>query len=1517
MHGFSGFVWRLAALLAVLAQVPAFNITVCGTLSLTGADPTDSLEALQGLQLILDLLPRGIIEGINLDIRDDAGSAEEVRRQYADMLQDAHAPVGPDGGYNLRVFIGPISRELSEVAANLTSSQSVPILLPFVSLPEKQRAQGHGRTLINSLEVPPELFMRRPLQTLHARGAKTVAIWESDDPYLAAMCQGAASAATGMGMTLVYRHRSSAIDNVIEDMRLLAAEGPDVFVVCAEYKQGVELMMSIDFLHFSPQAILMWDSATPEFSEALLVASALNIVAPEIWSSRIEPCTIQSCDTSVTREAFAAAYQSRYNVEPSLSAAQAAAAAMALTVKLADELEEIIFANSVAPAFRQVNTEIQLLLLECDATRDSFYQVLCFDSQGFLVSSIMGVSQLVAVNVSDAGRRLQGAPQPPKAENISTDTLLAYTRLTPQLLEVYRISQASSLQLPIAYPRPSEDSRELMRYPCEDGFEVVTSALFRMLARIADNTTGQGPSTPCTPCLDGSSRDSRSPRCTACPAGTQATSQGQSECKDCLQGAVCHPANSTLVVAPDYYYFHGLLFSCTVKGRCLGGNLCAGNSSGALCLQCQPGLVLDPDSTEPDPCRPCGDEWTDTWHRLIIGMCAYLVAFAWLLASHVNACKSLSSTSASTLRSLVNYFQFTAITAKIMTPEYMGDFLPNTQAYFRTVAALVLDPIEEIPVSCFIPMWKPYQVKVLIGFCILPLTLLASLVLLFTWEFILAPLLLQSCSREDSQDPSMLEELGASPDQRIHHTTGRSVHHTHSLEFHRSSRATPTLRRLLAKLSEASMIWCHLLLPMSVYNMLGAVLCLDPQVAAVTVVDYPRRVNVLLSDFGLTCDDSSHRPWLILAVVGLAAYGLAIPCGLLFIVRAMYAENWLSERAVGYFLHGARPAYLYTGLITLMVIDSAAILSAILTWGRFLRLQGLLGVYCIACLVLSWTRPYDERDHSVLLRLEVTSMACQVLAVANILISAPWGSSGVFAQVSVLTEAVQIPANLYFFLVVLWSLTNNAVIKSIRYAPDVEDLFRPLQWLHEFFDMHADKVVYDVHTQELDMSGLSRSSRSSLRAALSGAMERYFEAAAQGLVPWSEVGVENDFEQVVMDEEEGSKGLLYIGFLSAAIRRMMLEVEQSRAVRYKEIRNASSLYQMLRKLFESVSNAGADPEADEESDAEIARGLSFSETREEVLKKRKLSATTEELYMASMLMMRSIEEGSPLLYNMQSHQGPSETVKKHHDDDVVKAVQEWQADQPIEAFLEELTVTTKQPEDDDRSHAAEYFEVPEVISAGDAADQDDDRSYPKADAESVPSVGREALLAHTLGLQSASSARAEYSVLLGEHDQCFAEIFELKAEIQDLRHRIVEAQAELHGMDYVMSREPSAGSEQLSRQGADAPAKELQPGPGVRQAKSTRSSQGHLGAESPRRDSQAAPRSPRRHPAHNVYAGYAAEVVEAEQDSGSEESETPPPQSRARPQSESRKDKPVAKSLQASLIPLAQGGDNLWARPTT
>ena len=32
----------------------------------------------------------------------------------------------------------------------------------------------------------------------------------------------------------------------------------------------------------------------------------------------------------------------------------------------------------------------------CIVWQDSFYQLLCFNSQGFLVSSIMGVSQLVA-----------------------------------------------------------------------------------------------------------------------------------------------------------------------------------------------------------------------------------------------------------------------------------------------------------------------------------------------------------------------------------------------------------------------------------------------------------------------------------------------------------------------------------------------------------------------------------------------------------------------------------------------------------------------------------------------------------------------------------------------------------------------------------------------------------------------------------------------------------------------------------------------------------------------------------------------------------------------------------------------------------------------------------------------------------------------------------------------------------------------------------------------------------------
>ncbi|CAE7576589.1 unnamed protein product [Symbiodinium natans] len=439
------------------------------------------------------------------------------------MLQDVmKVPPPPEPGYNMRVFIGPISSELSEVAANVTSTHLVPILLPFSSLPDRQLVQT--QPWISSLEVLPELLMARPIRTFHARGAKTVALWVAADPYLLAMCQGAADEATHLGMSVVYHHSPGGNINVLEEMRLMAAQGPDVFVVCSEYKEGVEIMMAIDFLHFTPQAILMWDSARPEFSDALLVASALSIATPEVWSSRIEPCNLHPCDNAVTRADFASAYESRHTTEPSLYAAQAAAAGMALTVKMQDQIHENF--RNAPPPLSQANAAIVDGLMDC-ASKESFYQNLCVDHRGYLASPIMGISQLVAVNVSDDARRLQPGgqvpgqvpgqgpgqgpvqPEPPQADPISTETLLGYATLTPQLLEVYELSKAS-LPLPsMVYPRPLEDTRQLVRYPCEAGFEVITADLFNMLANVAANSTG-GPQTPCFPCLDGTSRDPRS-----------------------------------------------------------------------------------------------------------------------------------------------------------------------------------------------------------------------------------------------------------------------------------------------------------------------------------------------------------------------------------------------------------------------------------------------------------------------------------------------------------------------------------------------------------------------------------------------------------------------------------------------------------------------------------------------------------------------------------------------------------------------------------------------------------------------------------------------------------------------------------------------------------------------------------------------------------------------------------------------------------------------------------------------
>ena len=50
------------------------------------------------------------------------------------------------------------------------------------------------------------------------------------------------------------------------------------------------------------------------------------------------------------------------------------------------------------------------------------------------------------------------------------------------------------------------------------------------------------------------------------------------------------------------------------------------------------------------------------------------------------------------------------------------------------------------------------------------------------------------------------------------------------------------MARCLARISESSLIWCHLLLPLAAYNMLEVLQCVDPEAKATRSRCYMRSI---------------------------------------------------------------------------------------------------------------------------------------------------------------------------------------------------------------------------------------------------------------------------------------------------------------------------------------------------------------------------------------------------------------------------------------------------------------------------------------------------------------------------------------------------------------------------------------------------------------------------------------------------------------------------------------------------
>lgn len=183
----------------------------------------------------------------------------------------------------------------------------------------------------------------------------------------------------------------------------------------------------------------MSDVSSSELYETLLVSSGLQLLGVDLFSERHEPCG--GCFLS--RGDFFQRFRGLYGHAPGLVAARAAAAALAVT-------------HYVAEAFEGFGTleELSALMMSSiekarggsgeqgGGAEESFFQPLSFDSQGYLRTATVEVTQLSVLNLTTTGaRRLQpvGPPVPVDiappitVEPITTEELLNFARLQPVL----------------------------------------------------------------------------------------------------------------------------------------------------------------------------------------------------------------------------------------------------------------------------------------------------------------------------------------------------------------------------------------------------------------------------------------------------------------------------------------------------------------------------------------------------------------------------------------------------------------------------------------------------------------------------------------------------------------------------------------------------------------------------------------------------------------------------------------------------------------------------------------------------------------------------------------------------------------------------------------------------------------------------------------------------------------------------------------------------------------------------
>eukprot|EP00746_Dinoflagellata_sp_MGD_P013919 gnl/MRDRNA2_/MRDRNA2_130296_c0_seq1.p1 gnl/MRDRNA2_/MRDRNA2_130296_c0~~gnl/MRDRNA2_/MRDRNA2_130296_c0_seq1.p1 ORF type:complete len:822 (+),score=149.54 gnl/MRDRNA2_/MRDRNA2_130296_c0_seq1:1-2466(+) len=365
----------------------------------------------------------------------------------------------------------------------------------------------------------------------------------------------------------------------------------------------------------------------------------------------------------------------------------------------------------------------------------------------------------------------------------------------------------------------------------------------------------------------------------------------------------------------------------------------------------------------------------------------------------------------------------------------------------------------------------------------------------------------------------------------------------------------------------------------------------------------------LSMDFDVICGEGKHYFWRNVSVLGFVLYGFGVPA---FFYLILYKHRnklllLLIREKYGFLYNGFRMHYYNTQPLFMLRLFGIYLFATVppIT----LRMVFMLIMSCIFITFHIYCNPFDNRDHCILYRLELLSLCClSSIFLCRLVMDVREELRGMIiydALQSSLAEGVffgcMTMLHFSFWMLALWSVIQNSIIPKLHFRHEHSQVhLNPVQRL--LIRLTARKSMYfDMDTQEIDVSELSRKELVYLCTVLCDTLECYID----------------------------SEVIHHPGRMNAAIQEAYLYCVHARLAKAADLRFFERHFSTLGKGV--MKRAGGTVEGGKvnrksEKDAHEAKGRQLTFSRKQVTHAVNDGVTVQELQNALILIWQGIVE---------------------------------------------------------------------------------------------------------------------------------------------------------------------------------------------------------------------------------------------------------------------------------------------------